>query len=152
MLALIIVNLYRQLNSTANCSSAIPKRVPFRAGRRSERGSGALKAIVWTLILASFVYVCVKVTPSLVSEYEFQDGIQTIARFASVSRQTPEQIKTNVLSEAQKDDVSVSPEDIKVEALSGNIKIHVDYSVTIDLTVYQLTLNFHPSVENSALV
>ena len=152
MLASLIVNLYHQLNSTANGSSAIVDRVPIRGGRRSERGSGAVKAIVWTMILASFVYVCVKVTPALVNEYEFQDGIQTIARFASVSRQTSEQIKANVLSEAQKDGIPVNVEDIKVEALSGNIKIHADYSVTIDLVVYQWTLNFHPSADNSALV
>ena len=152
MLASLIVNLYQQLNSTANSSSAVLNRVPIRQGRSSERGSGAVKAIVWTLILASFIYVCVKVTPTLVNEYEFQDAIQTIARFASVSRQTSEQIKTNVLSEAQKDGIPVNAEDVKVEALSGNIKIHADYSVTIDLIVYQWTLNFHPSADNSALV
>lgn len=126
--------------------------MPIRHGRSSERGSGAVKAIVWTLILASFIYVCVKVTPTLVNEYEFQDAIQTIARFASVSRQTSEQIKTNVLNEAQKNGIPVNAEDIKVEALSGNIKIQADYSVTIDLIVYQWTLNFHPSADNSALV
>jgi len=149
---LLTVNLYQQLNSTANVTSTTLDRVPIRASRSSERGAGALKAIVWTLILASFVYVCVKVIPALVSEYEFQDGIQTVARFASVSRQTPEQIRTNVLSEAQKADIAINPEDIKIEALSGNIKINADYSVTIDLIVYQWTLNFHPSASNSALV
>jgi hypothetical protein len=142
------MNLDRQLNSSANCPAAIPNRT----GRRSQRGSGAVKAVVWTLVLASFVYVCFKVIPTLISEYEFQDGIQTIARFASVSRSPAEQIKTNVLSEAQKDDVPVNPEDVKVEAHSGNIKIEADYSVTIDLIVFQWTLNFHPSADNSALV
>jgi hypothetical protein len=77
--------------------------------------------------------------------------MQTVARMASVSRQTPEQIRTSVLKEAKEADVTISPEDIKVEAVSGNITINAEYSVTIDLTVFQWTLNFHPSASNSAL-
>lgn len=117
-----------------------------------ERGAGRLKAILWTLLLVSIVYVTVKVLPALVNDYEFQDGLQTIARFASVGRPTPEQIRADVLKEARKDGVPVAPENIKIEAVSGNVKIHVDYSVTVDLTVYQWTLNFHRAASNDSLV
>ena len=119
--------------------------------RDGERGAGRLKPILWTLVLASFVYVAVKVVPALINEFEFQDGIQTIARYASATRQTQEQIRAAVLKEAQKDDVPAAAEDIKVEAVSGNVRIHVEYSVIVDLTVYQWTLNFHPAVSNDSL-
>ncbi|MBZ5696970.1 MAG: DUF4845 domain-containing protein [Acidobacteriia bacterium] len=119
--------------------------------RDAEKGAGRLKAIFWTLLLAAFVYVSVKVIPVLINEYEFQDGIQTLARFATINRQTPEQIRAAVLKEAQKDDVPIGAEDIKVEAVNGDVKISADYSVTLDLGVYQWTLNFHPSVSNTAL-
>lgn len=122
-----------------------------RSARYRERGAGRLKPILWTLVLASFVYVAVKVVPALINEFEFQDGIQTIARYATVTRQTPEQIRAAVLKEAQKDDVPAAAEDIKVEAVSGNVRIHVEYSVIVDLTVYQWTLNFHPAVSNDSL-
>jgi hypothetical protein len=120
-------------------------------GRKPERGAGRLKAILWTFAFVAFIYVTFKVVPVLVDNFEFQDGVQTIARFASATRQTPEQIRTAVLKEAQKDDVPVESKDVKVDATSGNIRIHVDYSVTVDLTVYQWTLNFHPSVSNDSL-
>ena len=68
-----------------------------------------------------------------------------------MNRQTPEQIRGAVLKEAQKDDLPIGAEDIKVEAVNGNVKINADYSVTVDLGVYQWTLNFHPSVSNAAL-
>jgi len=122
-----------------------------RPARDAERGAGRLKAILWTLVLASFVYVTVKVAPALVNDFEFQDGIQTIARFASANRQTPEQIRAAVMKEAQKDDVPAAAEDVKIEAVSGNVKIHVEYSVIVDLKVYQWTLNFHPAVSNDSL-
>jgi hypothetical protein len=122
-----------------------------RLARNPERGAGHFKAIIWLLAFAAFVYVMVKVVPVLVDNFQFQDGVQNIARFASATRQTPEQIRAAVLKEAQKDDVSIDEKDIKIDAVSGNVKIHVDYSVTVDLTVYQWTLNFHPSVGNDSL-
>jgi hypothetical protein len=39
-----------------------------------------------------------------------------------------------------------------VEGNAGNIHINVDYSVTVDLKVYQWTLNFHPAASNAALL
>lgn len=116
-----------------------------------ERGASRLKAIVWTLILAACVYISVLVIPVYVNEYEFQDGMQTIARFATVNRQGVDQIRDATLKEAEKDDLPVRKEDIKVRAVNGNVNINVDYSVTVDLHVYQWTLNFHPTVTNNAL-
>jgi hypothetical protein len=116
-----------------------------------ERGAGRLKAVVWTLILAACVYVSARVIPIYVNEYEFQDGMQTIARFATVNRQGPDQIRDAIFKEAEKAELPVRKEDIKVRASSGNVNIDVDYSVTVDLHVYQWTLNFHPTVTNNAL-
>jgi hypothetical protein len=92
------------------------------------------------------------VIPVLISEYEFQDSLQNIARFASVNRKTNEQIKQAVLEEAQKEDLPVQAEDIKVEGNAGNVHIQVDYSVTVDLKVYQWTLNFHPAATNMSIL
>jgi hypothetical protein len=121
------------------------------ARRHSQGGAGNLKAIVWTMILVALVYVGVKVIPVLVDEYQFQDSIQNIARFASVNRQDNAKIQKAIVTEAEKDDLPVRPEDIKVEGASGNVRISVDYSVTVDLGVYQWTLNFHPTATNNAL-
>jgi len=92
------------------------------------------------------------VLPVLINEYQFQDSIQDIARFASVNRKTNEQIQKAVLDEAQKADLPVQAEDIKVQNNGGNVHINVDYSVTVDLKVYQWTLNFHPTANNSSLI
>ena len=120
--------------------------------RGGQKGAGNLKAIVWTAILVACIYAAVLVLPVLVNEYQFQDSLQEIARFASVNRKTNEQIRQSVLEEAQKADLPVQAENIKVEGYSGNVHITVDYSVTVDLKVYQLTLNFHPAANNAALL
>src|SRR5579863_10346171 len=105
--------------------------------RNGERGAGNLKAIVWTMILVALIYVASMMLPVLINEYEFQDSLQNIARYASVNRRNNEQIRQSVLDEVQKEDLPVQVDDIKVEGTSGNIHINVDYSVTVDLKVYQ---------------
>jgi hypothetical protein len=55
------------------------------------------------------------------------------------------------LEEAQKEDLPIQAADIKVEGSAGNVHINVDYSVTVDLKVYQWTLNFHPDATNLSL-
>jgi hypothetical protein len=120
--------------------------------RHGERGSGNLKAIIWTMILAAFIYVAVMTVPVLINEYEFQDTLQDIARYSSVNRKTNEQVKKAVLDEAQKEDLPIEADDIKVEGAAGNIHITVDYSVTVDLKFYQWTMNFHPAANNAALL
>ena len=121
------------------------------AARDTEKGAGHIKAILWTLILVSCVYVAFKVVPFLVNEYEFQDGIQDIARYASAMRQDAGKVREAVLKEAKKDDVPIRPEDLKIDGTAGNFRISADYTVIVDLKVYQWALSFHPSVSNNAL-
>ena len=119
--------------------------------RQRQRGSGRLKAVVWTAILAAMVYVGFKVVPILVSEYQFTDALQNTARFATVNRESEADIRTSLVKEAEKDELPVRAEDIAVHASNGNVQIEAAYSVTVDLGVYQWTFNFHPSVRNNAL-
>jgi cell division protein FtsL len=131
-------------------SRAVPGR-GVETKRNGEKGAGNLKAIIWTIVLVAFVYTAVMVIPVLINEYEFQDSLQNIARFASVNRKNNEQVKQAVLEEAQKEDLPVQAADVKVEGSAGNVHINVDYSVTVDLKFYQWTLNFHPDATNLSL-
>jgi uncharacterized protein DUF4845 len=116
-----------------------------------QRGEGRLKAIIWLAIVASAIYVGILVIPILVDEYQFQDAMTSTARFASANRQTAEDIRAALMREAKSEDIPIKPEDIHVEAQAGNVRISAPYSVTVDLHVYQWTLNFNPSASNNAL-
>jgi len=102
--------------------------------------------------MGSFIFVCIKAAPVFINEYQFQDTMQTMARFASVNRQSPEDIRAALLKEAAKNDIPLRAEDIRVTNNNGNVRIEAAYSVTVDLRVYQWTLNFHPTASNNALV
>jgi cell division protein FtsL len=146
---------HRKRSSRTSSDPILVGPVPdaARAAKRArEKGAGHTKAIVWTMILVAFIYVAAVTLPVLINEYQFQDSLQEIARFASVNRRTSDQIQKAVLEEAQKEDLPVQAEDIKVTGNGGNVHINVDYSVTIDLKVYQWTLNFHPAASNASLL
>jgi len=119
--------------------------------RCGEKGAARAKAIIWTSIFLALIFTGVKVIPVLVDEYQFQDSIQNIARFASANRQNNEQVKQEVLKVAAKQELPIQADQVRVEGSGGNVHIHADYSVTVDLKVYQWTLAFHPAADNNAL-
>ena len=89
--------------------------------------------------------------PLYVADYQFRDSMETAARFASVNRLSPEDVRKNLLKEAEQADMPLKLEDIKVSTHNGRIDIEANYSVVVDLHVYQWTLNFHPSASNNRL-
>ena len=118
---------------------------------KSQAGNSRLKAIFWTGLLAAFIYVCFRVVPLYVADYQFRDSMESAARFASVNRLSTDQIRKNLFEEAERAELPVKLEDIKIATRGGRIDIEADYSVTVDLHVYQWTLKFHPRASNSRL-
>jgi len=121
-----------------------------RAASR-QRGSGHLKTIIWLLIFLAFLYVSLEVGPVLYAEYEFQDDVQTIARYAPYNRPSIDDVRKEVLSKAQSHDIPVTLEDIKVEPHGYGVQIDVNYSVTVNLIVYQWVFDFHPTAASISL-
>ena len=117
-----------------------------------QRGSSRLKLVLFLSLVVALIYVGVKVIPILVNNMQFQDAIESTARFASVNRQTADDIRTAVLKEADNDDIPIAAQDIRVKGDSGRVEIAADYSVTVNLGVYQWTLNFHPYAKNNPLL
>src|ERR1700740_3085749 len=122
------------------------------ARRRSERGAGRLKTLIYLAILAFMVYSAIKIVPLYVTDYQLSDKMQEQARFAVVNRYTEDQIRDNVFHVAQALDVPAPREAIKVYASNSVVKISMEYTVPVDLLFYRLELHFSPSSENKALL
>ena len=120
--------------------------------RRSERGAGKLKAIVFTVILISALYIGFKLVPPYVSEYQLQDKIQELARFGIVNRYSEEQVRDNVFKAVQDLDIPAKREDIKVTVTQSVVRVSLQYTVPVDLGFYSTELHFSPSSENKSLM
>jgi hypothetical protein len=121
------------------------------AHRRSERGEGKLKAIVYTAFIVLAIYSAVKIVPAYISDYQLSDKMQEQARFAVVNRYSEEQIRDNIFKVVQELEIPAKREDIKVAASNAIVKISLKYTVPVDLFFYHMDLNFSPSSENKAL-
>src|SRR5229473_4469057 len=84
------------------------------AHRRSERGEGKVKAVIYVAILLFVIYSAVKLVPIYLSEYQLSDKMQEQARFAVVNRYTEEQIRENIYKVVQELEIPAKREDIKI--------------------------------------
>jgi hypothetical protein len=120
--------------------------------KRSQRGEGKLKAIIYTVILISAVYAAIKVVPAYVADYELRDKMAEQARFAIVNRYSEDQVRDVIYKVVQDLDIPATREDIKVQSTNHGIMISVNYSVPVDFKVYKTELNFSPSSEGRDLL
>lgn len=121
--------------------------------QRAQLGGASLKAILYTAVLLMAVYVCFKIVPPYVNEYQLSDKMQEQARFAIVNHYTDEQVRDNIFKVVQDLDIeSVKREDIKVVATQSVVRISVNYSVPVDFMVYSTELHFSPSSENKSIM
>ena len=101
-----------------------------------ERGEGRLGTLFGIMVLATFIYLGVKLVPVMISVYEFRDSIDEQARFASLPRHDDQMIKRNILQKAHELALPVGSKDVQVSRTSGRIDIVVKYSVPIVTPVY----------------
>jgi len=111
----------------------------------SERGGAKLSFAITVIILATMAFCAVKVVPSWFANYQLQDAITTEARFATSTypKKTPEDIQGDVFKKASELGVPARKEDIKVTFEGNLVTISLDYSVSYDLVVTQITHQFH---------
>jgi hypothetical protein len=123
-----------------------------RVHRRSERGEGRLKAVIYIAILLLIIYSAVKIVPVYVSNYQLTDKMEEQARFAVVNRYTEEQIRDNIFKVVQELEIPAKRDSIKVFNTNFIVKISMEYTVPVDLLFYHMDLHFSPSSENKAIV
>lgn len=112
-----------------------------------------MNLIITLLIMGSMIFAAVKVVPVYFANYQFQDAIASESRFALTGypKRSLDDIRDDVWQKAQELSIPAQKEDIQVNIANGSVSISVDYSVPIDLAVYQVTLQFHPHADNHSI-
>ena len=115
--------------------------------RRPQRGEGRLKALIYTVILVTLVFLAVKLVPLYVAEYQLQDKMNEQAKFAVVNRYTEEQIRDILFKVVQDLDIPATRDDIKLASTNHGISISITYTVPVDFLVYKTDITFSPTSE-----
>jgi len=118
-----------------------------------ERGSAAVKTILTLAIIGGMIFTGVKIVPVYFAKYQMQDAIETESKFALAGypKKSIDDIRADVYKKAQDLGVPTKPEDIQVVVSSTNVEITMDYSVPIDLAVYQWAPEFHLHADNHTI-
>lgn len=121
--------------------------------RGSERGGAKINLFLTLLILVAMAIAAFKIAPPYVNNYQFEDAIKTEAQFALTAypRKTDDQVRKEIWQKAQDLGIPADPQDINLDMSNGNVSISLDYSIPVDLYVYQFTLEFHPHADNHTI-
>jgi hypothetical protein len=124
-----------------------------RANQIGERGGSKISFLFTIVIVGAMIFAGVKIVPPYVENYQFQDSIAAESRFALAGypKKNADEVRDDIFKKAQELNIPVKAEDIRVSMTNGNVEIALDYSVPIDLKVYQFTLQFHPHADNHSI-
>jgi hypothetical protein len=124
-----------------------------RTFQNGERGGSKMSMLITLVILAALGFTAVKIVPVYVENYQFQDSIETESRFALTAypKKSVDDVRSAIYKKAVDLDIPIKPEDIRINITNGAVEIGTDYSVPIDLKVYQFTLQFHPHADNHSI-
>jgi hypothetical protein len=121
--------------------------------RGGERGGSKLNLIITLLILGAMGFAGAKIAPVYLANYQMQDSVESESRFALTGypKRSVDDIRNDVLNKARELGIPAKPEDIRVEVSNGAVDIGFDYSVLIDLAVYQWDKQFHVHADNHSI-
>ena len=124
-----------------------------RGRKIEERGGSKLNLIFTLLVLGAMVFAAARVVPVYFANYQFQDSIESESRFALTGypKKTADDVRNDIFNKAKELGIPAQRDSIQVAMDNGSVAIGLDYSVPIDLAVYQFTLQFHPHADNHSI-
>lgn len=114
---------------------------------------GTVKAILGLAAIALVIYGAVQIVPPEMTNYSFEDDLRNIAMIGGANpKQTDQDIVDSVMRKARDRAIPLTPEQVTVIRIgtpgAPAVYVGADYSVPVDLAVYQFTLHFTPSSGN----
>ena len=124
-----------------------------RDNKSRQRGGSRLNLLLTLAILGAMVFVAIKLIPVYFANFQFQDSIESESRFALTGypKKSADDVRNDVWNKVQELGIPAQKEAIQVNMNNGSVDISLDYSVPIDLKVYEFTLQFHPHADNHSI-
>jgi Domain of unknown function (DUF4845) len=105
----------------------------------------SFRALSGLLLVVAMFYCSYKFLPVYLAAYQFDDAIKEEAKLAAYSQRSDADIQANVFKKAQDFEIPIKPEGIHVQRSNADLNISADYRVHVDLPLFPLDLDFHPS-------
>jgi hypothetical protein len=124
-----------------------------RLERNGQRGESKIKLVLAVAVSMVIFYAGIKIIPVYFANYEMQDAVETETRFAysGYPKKSVDDIREEVWRKAQDLGIPAEKDAVHVDLGNGSVAIGLQYSVPIDLLVYQFTLEFNPHADNHTI-
>ena len=93
------------------------------------------------VILGAF-YIAWNMVPPYFNNYQFQDGLDDIARKSSYIAATDDDIKKAVIAKAETEDIKLKEDQIVVSRVRDMLGISVKYRIHVEMLVHPVDLDF----------
>jgi hypothetical protein len=102
------------------------------------------------LFLAAAVFLAVQYVPVYFTAWQFYDAIRQDVKFAGTGRDTLDSLRDDILLNAQEYGVSLEKGAVQIRSDGPFFVVEVQYSVPIDLRVYEHDLEFDWSLSGES--
>jgi hypothetical protein len=100
------------------------------------------------LIIGAILFLAFKLLPPYINNYEMQDFLASISRNATYNRISEDDIRKEVMDEVRQMNMPIQPNQVTVARSGPTVSIAIHYTVTVDLLVRQVDLEFAPAAGN----
>ncbi len=120
---------------------------------KGQRGEGKFGCLVVLLLLAIFVFICLKTVPVYLDKLDFEDGLSRIASRAGAEAAKPKLVVERVLALAAGKEFEVTEDDVTVQQIAKfgpapEIKISVTFRRTVKFPGFDYTFHFESTVSS----
>jgi hypothetical protein len=118
--------------------------------RFAERGEGNLGCILWVVALGLAVLIAVKMVPVKIATSQLYDFMEEQAKFAATA--TPDNLAKSIVNKAKELELPVAKEDVQVERVGDNIRMHAAYTVPVEFPGYTYMWHFDQQVNRPIFI
>lgn len=116
---------------------------------RSERGFLSFSAMFGLVLIAAMIFVSIRLLPPYITNYQFQDAMDTLARTATYSTITEADLRKEVMKEARSMGIPLEDRQVTVQKTTGSsVAIAIRYEVPVDLLARKVVLKFETAAGN----
>ena len=120
---------------------------------RSECGFLSFSALFGLALVGALIFVSLKLLTPYISNYQFQDYIDSLARSATYTQMTEADLRKEIIKEARGYGIPLEDRQLAMKKVTGSsVSIVIHYEVPVDLLARQVVLKFDPSAGNRNIV
>jgi uncharacterized protein DUF4845 len=110
-----------------------------------------LKTTLIVLMLVLGAIYSYKLLPPYMEHYQFQDAMDSEAKFDTYSNRSEDDIRESIAKKAKEFEIPITLEQIHVERSSRDVSISMDYTVHIEMPgpLKPVDLTFHVEAKNT---